>query len=210
VPRRRLAKEPALTRIESALRRIQADLEELRGRWALIGGLAVSARTTPRFTRDLDLAVAVPDDEAAESLVRELVERGYRLLAITEQEAASRLATARLAPPGESEPGLVIDLLFASSGIEGDIVAAAETIDLIESLPLPVARAGHLLALKVLSRDDDQRPQDAADIRALVEAMEASDVKLALEAARLIEARGFGRSRNVVAGVQDALAVRGK
>jgi len=33
---------------------------------ALVGGLAVSARTEPRFTRDLDVAVAVPDDAGAE------------------------------------------------------------------------------------------------------------------------------------------------
>ena len=30
--------------------------------FALVGGLAVSARTEPRFTRDLDFAIAVADD----------------------------------------------------------------------------------------------------------------------------------------------------
>jgi hypothetical protein len=33
-----------------------------------VGGLAVSSRCEPRFTRDLDLAVASPDDAAAEAL----------------------------------------------------------------------------------------------------------------------------------------------
>jgi hypothetical protein len=41
-------------------------------RCALVGGLAVSARTEPRFTRDADLAVAVASDAEAESLIRAL------------------------------------------------------------------------------------------------------------------------------------------
>jgi hypothetical protein len=159
-----VAEEFTLTRIEAALRRTQADLSELGLRWALVGGFAVSARAVPRFTRDLDLAVAVPHDKAAEALVASLVARGYRVVAVVEQTAVSRLATVRLVPPGESEQGVVVDLLFASSGIEVEIVAAADTIEVLPSLMVPVAKGGHLLALKVLSRDDDERPQDAADI----------------------------------------------
>ncbi len=36
-------------------------------RWALIGGLAVAVRAEPRFTRDVDLAVAVADDRELET-----------------------------------------------------------------------------------------------------------------------------------------------
>ena len=38
----------------------------------LVGGLAVSARCEPRFTRDIDIAVALADDAQAEKLVRAL------------------------------------------------------------------------------------------------------------------------------------------
>jgi hypothetical protein len=38
--------------------------------WAMLGGLAVSIRTEPRFTRDVDLAVAVAADDEAERLAR--------------------------------------------------------------------------------------------------------------------------------------------
>ncbi len=41
-----------------ALRELHAQKMEA----ALVGGVAVSVRTEPRFTRDVDLAVAVPDD----------------------------------------------------------------------------------------------------------------------------------------------------
>ena len=54
----------------------------------------------------------------AEALSRELQGRGYQVLTVVEQTAQGRLATVRLQPPGRSPRGVVIDLLFASSGIE--------------------------------------------------------------------------------------------
>src|SRR5688572_23372662 len=100
------------TRLHTALRRICADLSESGASYALVGGLAVSARTEPRFTRDVDIAVAVIRDPDAENLIRSLRAQNYRIEALVEQEAVERLATVRLIPPGES--ALVVDLLFAS------------------------------------------------------------------------------------------------
>ncbi|SGZ70126.1 Nucleotidyl transferase of uncharacterised function (DUF1814) [Mycobacterium tuberculosis] len=78
--------------VESTLRRVAKDLTGLRQRWALVGGFAVSARSEPRFTRDVDIVVAVANDDAAESLVRQLLTQQYHLLASVEQDAARRLA----------------------------------------------------------------------------------------------------------------------
>lgn len=61
-----------MTSIDAALRQILRHLSEAGVRCALIGGLAVSVRTEPRFTRDADLAVAVADDREAEAVVRQL------------------------------------------------------------------------------------------------------------------------------------------
>jgi hypothetical protein len=55
--------------VELALRRAVADLDALEVRWALIGGLAISIRSVPRFTKDLDFAIAVADDSEAEGVV---------------------------------------------------------------------------------------------------------------------------------------------
>jgi hypothetical protein len=138
----------------------------LSGRpFALIGGIAVSARSEPRFTRDLDLAVAVPDDPSAEVTVRTMLGHGFRTAALIEQDAVERLATVRLIAPDEHGSGVVVDLLFASSGIEPEIVAAAESLEAFAGVVVPVARTGHLIALKVLSRNDATRPQDAVDCR---------------------------------------------
>lgn len=174
--------------------------------WALVGGLAVSARTEPRFTRDLDLVVSVTTDEGAEALVRSFLGDGHTVLSTVEQDATGRLATVRLQPPGEVGDGVVVDLLFASSGIEPEIAAAAERCDLVEGLVVPIARIGHLIAQKVLSRDDDTRPQDIADLRALLAEATPPDLSQAREALLLIRDRGFSRQRDVLAEYERLLS----
>jgi hypothetical protein len=65
-----MAQVGTVTALADAIRRVTVDLQELDSHFAfdLIGGLAVSVRAEPRFTRDIDLAVAVTDDRDAESL----------------------------------------------------------------------------------------------------------------------------------------------
>ncbi|MEX2080296.1 MAG: nucleotidyl transferase AbiEii/AbiGii toxin family protein, partial [Dehalococcoidia bacterium] len=76
-----------MSRLERALRGIASELARPGISWALVGGLAVSARAEPRFTRDIDLALAVRDDAMAEALVHGLAGSGYRVLTSIEQEA---------------------------------------------------------------------------------------------------------------------------
>jgi hypothetical protein len=186
-----------MTRIERVLCEVAAALRAEGAPFALIGGLAVSARSEPRFTRDVDWAVAVPDDAAAEALVHRLVQSGYAVVMTVEQDETKRLATVRLLPPGEPARGVVADLLFASSGIEPELVAAADAIEILPGLVVAVARIGHLIALKVLSAAPD-RPQDLADLRALARVAGADDLELARQALTLIEARGFARGKHMV------------
>ena len=193
-----------MSSLEVALRRLCIELVDARLRFALIGGLAVSVRTVPRFTRDVDIAVALDEDAEAEALVHDLRLKGYSVLALIEQDAVSRLATVRLQPPKESGGGLVLDLLFASSGIEYEIVESAETLEVVPGLTIPVALTGHLIALKVLSRDDRTRPQDVSDLRALLARATPEELTRAREALRLIQSRGFHRGRELMA-MLDAL-----
>jgi hypothetical protein len=142
--------------VESALRKAVSDLNAVRARWALVGGLAVSARTIPRFTKDLDFAVAVADDGEAEEIVHRLRSYGYYAAEILEQDYVERLSGVRLACTGSD---VVMDLLFASSGIEGEVVASAEQLEVLPRLRVPVATTAHLIALKVLAG----RSQDLTD-----------------------------------------------
>ena len=165
----------------------------------------MSARSEPRLTRDADLVVLVADDPDAEALVRDLQGRGWRVIAAIEQEAAARLATVRLAVAGQDARGAVIDLLFASSGIEPEIVAGADSIDVVPRFAVPIARPGHLIAMKVLARDDRTRPQDRVDLAALLQRADAATLAEAREGLSLVVRRGFNRGRDVLAALDAAV-----
>ncbi|MCF7838745.1 MAG: nucleotidyl transferase AbiEii/AbiGii toxin family protein [Candidatus Marinimicrobia bacterium] len=170
--------------------------------WALVGGLAVSVRCEPRFTRDVDIAVAVSSDAQAEALVNAFVAGGFRVQSVVEQTARHRLATVRLTGPRALEIEIMLDLLFASSGLEPDICAAAEAIEVFPGVHAPVASLGHLIALKLLARDDEARPQDAGDLRQLSARAAAGDWRVAAAAVELICARGFQRGKDLEAELQ--------
>jgi predicted nucleotidyltransferase len=192
-----------VTPLGKALSRIAADLTENGTPFALVGGLAVSVRTEPRFTRDADLAVAADTDEDAERLVYSLKLEGYSIEALVEQEAAGRIATVRLSPSGAG--GIVVDLLFASSGIEREIAESADRLRVLHEIEVPVATVGHLIALKVLSRDDARRPQDLVDLRALLKIASDADVNQARSAMSLILERGYSRGRKLLHDFEELL-----
>lgn len=190
--------------VEELFRQAAAVLDRQDLRWALLGGWAVSLRTEPRFTRDVDLAVAVADDSRAENLVCEFRHEGFEVAALVEQQAVHRLATVRL--ESRRQDGILLDLLFASSGIEGEICAAAEMLEALPGLTMPVALPEHLLALKLLSRDDQTRPQDAGDIHQLLAIMRPDQIGCVRDALRLITARGYARERDLIAALNQAVA----
>jgi hypothetical protein len=125
--------------VEVVLGQAAADLDAIGVPWALIGGLAVSFRAEPRFTKDVDLAIAVADDHEAEAIVNRMQVRGYALTAVVEQEYVGRLATARLVHPAPGTSSAFIDLLFASSGIEDEIVSQADRVEALPGIVMPVA-----------------------------------------------------------------------
>lgn len=71
-----MAKKTNATRapepVTQAATRASAELTELGARFALVGGLAVSAWGEPRYTRDVDLAVAVERDDEARAASTEV------------------------------------------------------------------------------------------------------------------------------------------
>jgi len=56
------AARPSVNRYRQILHRAGTDLAAMGLRWCIVGGFAVSARSWPRFTGDIDIAVAM--DEA--------------------------------------------------------------------------------------------------------------------------------------------------
>ena len=179
---------------ELALAAICRELLRLGRRFALVGGLAVSVRAEVRFTRDVDIAVAVADDSEAESLTYELRLAGYSAVARVEHESRQRLSTVRLMSPS----GVKVDLRFASSGIEAEIVDRATPIDFEGAGPVPVANAEELLAMKVLSMTDT-RLQDRIDAQHLLQFTPSLDISRVREHLARITDRGYAREQDLEA-----------
>jgi hypothetical protein len=190
-----------VTRLEKILARLVADLQAGKFRWALVGGFAVTVHSEPRITRDIDVALAVSDEREASAAALHLRLRGYRDHpdgGVIEHKDG-RLATVRfISPPMEGKSGAAVDLLIASSGVEAEIVGAAELLEVLPGLMMPVARAGHLLALKILA----SRPKDLVDIHSLLRVMEPLEIQLARETLALIEQRNFHRDKSLLAEME--------
>jgi predicted nucleotidyltransferase len=131
--------------------RLLADLGRCGARCALVGGFAFSVRVKPRSTKDVDFSVAVASDGEAEQLIRALLQRGYRHGALLENIDVGRLATVRLFLPGSVSREPEADLLFATCGIEPEVVANATQLQIDSIGKVAVARVGHLIAMKCLS-----------------------------------------------------------
>jgi hypothetical protein len=171
---------------------------------ALVGGLAVSARTEPRFTRDLDFAIAVTTDNEAAHYVFRLRQSGYEIVTALEQTAQHRLSTIRLRHGGR---GPVVDLLFAACGIEVEIVQAAEPLEIAAGVVADVAQVGHLIAMKLVSRDPGRRPHDQQDLVNLAAVADDAEWQRAEAAVELIVQRGFSRGRDLRAGLAEIRAL---
>jgi hypothetical protein len=167
---------------------------------ALVGGLAVSIRAEARFTRDVNVAIAVEDDADAESVVFAMSRAGYHPVATVAHEVPQRLATARVRSP----EGVTVDLMFASCGIEPEIVAQAEIITLSDVGAVAVARAEELLAMKLLSMGP-KRLQDRTDAQNLIRCHPDLDLEAVRDNLHRITARGYHRGRDLTALLDEVL-----
>ncbi len=178
------------------LRRAERDIQRLRLKWALVGGIAVSLRTAPRTTKDVDVVIAVADDTEAEKIGASFLQLGYQTFQHLEHRSTGRLSTLRLRPPPPASREVMVDLLLASSGIEPEIVAAATHIEILPGLQPPVASIGHLIAMKLLAAGP-KRKRDYDDAYQLLQHASESDLATAREAIDLIERRGYSGEKNL-------------
>jgi hypothetical protein len=113
------------------------------------------------------------------------------------------LATARLVRPEAGTSTAFIDLLFASSGIEDEIVRTADRLEVLPDVYMPVASIGHLIAVKVLAG----RHQDLTDLGYLITAATQADLDEARTSVAIIQERGFNRGQNLT---EDLSAIIGQ
>ncbi len=186
-PRR--AASRVATRLERATEAAIAIFRREKTPFALIGGIALGLRSAPRATQDVDFAVAL-DDGAAEQLIHAFQRTGFEITAVLENTRNQSLATVRVNEPATKT---LIDLLISFCGIEKEIVRSA-TQERWHTLSLPVARSGHLVAMKLLAN----RKQDQADIEALLLDISSAERRRALTAVRHIMHAGLGDKRDLV------------
>ncbi len=186
-----------MTTLEEALPHVAGDFQELGASWALVGGLAVCVRAEPRPTADIDIAVAVPDDATAKARVGDLLAVGYRSRESIVHDETGRLATVRLLWPLARED-VAVDLFFASSGVEAEVVNAAELLEVPPGVTVPVARIGHLIAVKLCWRPSEKRDRD---LRTLIERADAEDLDDARQLIASITERGYHRGRDLRAAL---------
>ena len=125
-----------------------------------------------------------------------MLQQGYTVNALLEDESSHGLATVRLNIPPADAPPLLLDLLFGTCGIEPEIVAAATVETVLPNAAMPVAIVPHLLAMKVLA-SRDTREHDVPDIARLLEVSTDDDILVARNALKLMTERGFNREKDL-------------
>lgn len=141
-------------------------------RYALIGGLAFILRGRPRFTRDVDFLIDVPQ-VALPGLLDDLVERGFTLdPAVVIKEYLCEHITAF------SFGSVRIDWLKPVLPFYARTLADARPVDWSGGRPVQVATAEGLILTKMVAF----RPQDQVDITTLLTAnRDAIDIGLIRE-----------------------------
>ena len=66
-------------------------------------------------------------------------------------------------------------------------------MEVFPGVAIPVARRDHLMALKVLARNDARRPMDRADLLTLLAVATANEIESAIVAMHLVTERGCTR-----------------
>lgn len=133
---------------------VAAILEHVGARFAVIGGLAVSAHSEARATKDIDLAV-VADAETSERLTGEMSRAGF---AARMHGPPGPGAVIRFSRTGADGITRWVDLLFAGTPFEERAVSRARLARVLNR-ELPIASVEDLLVYKLVAG----RPQDVVD-----------------------------------------------
>jgi hypothetical protein len=96
---------------------------------------------------------------------------------------------------GERE--VFVDLLFASSGIEPEVVESSTTIEIFPGLSPQVASRSALIALKVLSANPQTRVKDIIDLQNLLDNSVPNEIADARQLPDLMTQRGFNRNKDL-------------
>ena len=143
----------------ATLQRLVLALDHIAVPYAIIGGVAVSIRSVPRYTQDVD-AVMWFGETGWQELLDKLISHGFIARSSRPIEFA-RLNRLLLLV---DKDGIQVDLSFGALPFEEHTVRNAERIEVADRLTAPIASAEALLIMKAIA----WRPKDHVDIREIV------------------------------------------
>lgn len=142
--------------VSGALTRALGAIESCRMRYALVGGLAVSAWAVPRATRDADLWVELGDSRP--ELRAALVDHGFDVPAMDAELARFGVFRSK-----DTATGVFVDI-FDAVGPLGDAILEHRERGRLGDADVWLARADELAVLKMYS----DRRRDFDDLVALI------------------------------------------
>jgi hypothetical protein len=141
----------------SEFRELLSIFSDHKVRFLIVGGYAVMKYSEPRFTKDLDLWIAIDQDNAS-AVYESLKEFGAPLSGLTVEDFTD---TSSFYQMGRAP--LRIDILMSIPGVEFEAAWLKREVMMLDTVALPFISREDLIKAKQASG----RPQDLLDMEAL-------------------------------------------
>jgi hypothetical protein len=146
-----------MTPLDHAVRDITGTLESLRIAYAVVGGIANAVWGEPRATIDVDVTVAVDEDDLPTTIPA--IARNFR---VPVPDPVAFVQQTRVLPLDTAD-GVRIDVIFALLPFELDAIRRARDVTIADRT-VHVVTPEDLILMKIIS----ERPRDVADAEAIV------------------------------------------
>jgi hypothetical protein len=144
---------------------LQALLDGKQWPFCIIGGIALIRWGTPRFTRDVDIALLTGFGREDEFTIP-LLDSGYTGRVGDAAAFARRSRVLLVKAPN----GISIDISLAALPFEEQAIRRASMFEFVEGCSLRTCSAEDLIVLKLFAF----RPQDLADVQSVVDLQEST------------------------------------
>jgi len=141
------------------LQRLVRALDQIQVPYAVIGGVAVSIRSVPRFTKDVDAVIWV-GESGWDTLLEKLNKQGLKARATDPIGFARHNRLLLLV----DEDGVEVDLSFGALPFEEEMIRNAEPIEISPGCTASIATAEALVIMKAIA----WRNKDKLDIQEIV------------------------------------------
>lgn len=155
-----------LQKFSDILRKV-CDKGDIDG-YALIGGVAVSARARPRATKDVDFLVQADREYFTKESIQKILPKGFSFKIFKSDRLDPLNGVVRIY---DEEGNELVDIIPVFWKWQDDVIKAAEQIEIFEGVSVPIAKIEDLVVLKLKAGG----AQDMVDIEELLKATAVTD-----------------------------------